>query len=184
MLLNNKETLRLRFRNLTLADIEAWMAFASDPLAVKYFPPVENVEDFSRMWIERQIARYENNGYGLYALIEKNTGEFIGQCGIMLQETDGKQYKEVGYHLFPKYWKKGYASEAATFCRDEAFKNNLELDNRIVSLIHPENFNSQAVAKRNGMTRCEMTKWKGIPHVVFAITRDEWNELNKSTSHS
>ncbi len=177
MILNGKETARLRFRNLNENDIETWKHFLRDPLAVKYFGEIADPDEYSKTWIEKQLTRYEEQGHGLYALIDKNTNQFIGQCGILLQDAEGKKYMEVGYHLFPKHWKKGYATEAATFCRDFIFENKMELDGKVVSLIHPENLNSQAVAKRNGMKAGDMTKWKDMPHKIFYITRNEWLHL-------
>ena len=178
MLLHQKETSRLRFRNITNEDYTPWLEFLRDEIATKFFNKPNSPEEMCRDWIERCLLRYENDGHGLYALNEKNSNEFIGMCGLMLQEVEGKKFMEVGYHLFPKYWKKGFATEAAVYCRDFGFENNMALDRKIISLIHTENFNSQAVAKRNGMKLERVAVWREVPHCIFAISTEEW-----STNH-
>ncbi|MBC7862644.1 MAG: GNAT family N-acetyltransferase [Bacteroidia bacterium] len=187
MLLHNKESERIIFKNITENDFEIWMEFASDPEAVKYFPPVANPSEMVRNWLDRCKMRYEKYGFGMYSLTDKNTGEYVGQCGILVQEIEGENYLEVGYHLLTKHRKKGYATEAATFCRDYAFKNNM-LDlpligaagkKGVISIIHPENLNSQAVAKRNGMTKERTVPWKDVPHCIFTITQKEWEFVSR-----
>jgi [ribosomal protein S5]-alanine N-acetyltransferase len=90
MLLNGLETERLRFRNLELSDAKIWIEFLSDPNAIKFFPPIANTDEYAQYWMERQLARYTTDGFGLYALIEKTSNHFIGQCGIMKQNVDDK----------------------------------------------------------------------------------------------
>ena len=68
-----------------------------------------------------------------------------------------KKEIEVGYHVLKKFWGQGYATEAAKLFIDYAFKN--ELANSIVSVIDVENFKSQKVAKKNGLTIDKKTKW-------------------------
>src|SRR6185295_498129 len=124
MQIHDLTTRRLRFRKLELKDAKAWEEFLSDPQAVKFFLPIEDVKKYAVEWMEKQSNRYEKDGFGLFALIEKNSGEFIGQCGLMIQEVDGIRELEIGYHLIPRFWKQGYASEAAIACRDFAFTNH------------------------------------------------------------
>ena len=85
------------------------------------------------------------------------TKNFIGICGLLTQEIDEKKEIEVGYHILKKFWGQGYATEAAKLFIDYAFKN--ELANSIVSVIDVENFKSQKVAKKNGLTIEKKTKW-------------------------
>lgn len=106
------EAPRLQFRFLTRDDAPAWEEFLSHREAVKLFPPFDDVKKFSIDWMERALNRYKNEGLGLYALIEKSSGAFVGQCGFLKQEVDGVLETEIGYHLMPRFWKNGFATEA------------------------------------------------------------------------
>ena len=100
-------------------------------------------------WIARNQRRYLNDETGLWAMVEKSTGELIGDCGITKQEVDGELLYEIGYHLRRDQWGQGFATEAAQACKAWGFAN-LSAD-RIISLIRPENLPSRRVAERNGM---------------------------------
>ena len=108
-------------------DSIAWAEFFKDPEAVEFMSKflLASPEETAKHWITRQITRYKENRFGLQALIHKTTNEFIGQCGLLKQEVDGKDELEVGYHIFRKYWGQGFAPEAAKMFIDYAFTNNL-----------------------------------------------------------
>ena len=82
-------------------------------------------------------------------MIEKGSGELIGQCGLTYQEFNGQQVPEIGYLLRAEYWHKGYATEAAIACKEYAF-NILNFD-KVYSIIRDTNIPSQKVALRNDM---------------------------------
>ena len=69
------------------------------------------------------MKRYETDGFGLWAVCLKSTGEMIGDCGLTLQNIDGQMLPEIGYHIRADQQKKGYAKEAAAAVRDWAFQN-------------------------------------------------------------
>ena len=68
-------------------------------------------------WLDRQIERYKKHGFGLWAVILKNTGEMIGQAGLTIQTYKDKEVLEIGYLLKENFWHNGYASEAASGCK-------------------------------------------------------------------
>lgn len=120
----------------------------------------------------------KTNSKGSYFMskINKETGEFIGDCGITIQNIDGEQLPEIGYHINKKYWRKGYAKEAARACRDWAF-NNTDYDT-LYSYMKYTNVGSYSTALANGM---EKIKEYPDPHneisYAYAITRDEWKKV-------
>lgn len=57
-------------------------------------------------WLDRQIERYKNYGFGLWAVILKNTNEMIGQAGLTLQPYKDTEVLEIGYLLKEKFWQK------------------------------------------------------------------------------
>ena len=85
----------------------------------------------------------------LWAVVLKETGEMIGQCGLTMQSWREKELLEIGYLFQKACWHKGYAAEAAAACRDYAF-SALHAD-RVYSIIRDTHTASQNVAVRNGM---------------------------------
>lgn len=126
-------------------------------------------------WIDRQLSRYSQYGFGLWAVILKETGKLIGQCGITMQASGEGEVMEVGYLFNRRFWHNGYAIEAAKKCRDYAFEQ-LGAE-EVCSIIRTENLSSQRVAIRNGMLpRSIFTKhYYGIdmPHIVFSVRRKD-----------
>lgn len=108
---DNLESKRLVTRFLTEEDIKPWTDFFNDKEALEFM--IDNgltiSEEKAKFWIGRQLLRYEEKRFGLQALIDKETNEFIGQCGLMSQDVDGVIELEVGYHIFKKHWGQGYA---------------------------------------------------------------------------
>jgi RimJ/RimL family protein N-acetyltransferase len=170
MLLNGLETERLKFRNIEESDLEIWREFANDAEAVKFFQPIGDPVEFAKQWIERALNRYVKDGIGLYALIEKKSNEFVGQCGLIRQVVDDIPELEIGYHLLPKFWHCGFASEAAIACKKFAFDNHLS--DSLISIIDPGNIASQKVAIRNGMSLDKQTIWHDIPVLIFRIKNE------------
>lgn len=67
----------------------------------------------TRDWLDRMLRRYRDDGISLYAVILNATGEFIGQCGLTMQDIPGARVVEVGYLFRREFWHCGYATEAA-----------------------------------------------------------------------
>jgi RimJ/RimL family protein N-acetyltransferase len=119
--------------------------------------------------MDKQLNRYAKNLFGLQALIDKRTNEFIGQCGLLLQEVDGRQEVEVGYHILRKHWGKGYAPEAARLFIDFAFEKNLS--NSVISIINSKNIKSQRVAQKNGLIKENQTSWRNMDVFIYRVQR-------------
>jgi [ribosomal protein S5]-alanine N-acetyltransferase len=171
------ETRRLYTRPLDLEDQFGWKRFFESAAAIRYFPPsTDQPLDRSRQWMEKQLERYQDGKFGLMALMHRESGAWIGQCGLLAQHVDGADELEVGYHIFPDYWRQGYASEAAQAFRDWGFEQDLAPS--IISIIHRENIGSQGVALRNGMTREKPAEFRGMDVYVYRIARHEWRNLN------
>ncbi|MFC0875864.1 GNAT family N-acetyltransferase [Saccharicrinis sp. FJH2] len=175
-LLSNQQTKRLSFRLLQHSDFNVWLTFFEHPDAAAYLgmqdigSPMEQCE----AWFNKVEGRYKNNTGGLNVLVEKSSGRFVGQCGLLVQEVDGKEELEIGYSLLPEFWGKGYASEAARFCRDYAFEHNFR--DSLISIIHVDNIRSEKVALKNGMTISKQTTYHGLPVNIFRITKKEWEK--------
>lgn len=144
------ETERLTFRPYTIDDIDFYTSLWSDPEVVKYIGKglIKSKKEAERSLKEWIIPAYRD-GLGLYLIQRKGSGEGIGHAGLVKQVVDGQNEIEMGYWLAHPYWGMGYASEAAGFFINYG-REKLQ-KNRLVSLIHPKNAASIAVAKKAGM---------------------------------
>ncbi len=176
--LNEHETSRLLIRPLISDDYLVWQDFIMDETATRFFPDEWKLKPGkSTEWINSQLTRYKEKRYGLQALIDKKTGKFIGQCGLLTQTVDDKNELEIGYHLIPRYWGKGFATEAAMEFKRMGFENKLA--DSIISIININNTPSQKVAKRNGMTREKRTRFFGLDVFIYRILKEDYLKNSK-----
>ncbi len=169
------ETERLVLREMTIEDFPFLYEIVSDPETMQYYPAPFS-EEKTRAWIDRNIERYANDGFGLWAIILKETGEFIGECGLTLQDIDGELLPEIGYHVHKKLWRRGIAKEAARAVRDWAFVHT-EYD-ILYSYMKYTNIGSYSTAIANGMKKVkEYPDPKNTISYAYAITRVEWEQL-------
>ena len=114
------ETERLFLREMNLGDFDALYKVFSDREIMQHYP-YDFDEERVRSWIERNMKRYEDYGFGLWAVCLKDTGEVIGDCGLTIQNIEGEMLPEIGYHIRKDCQHKGFAKEAAAAVRDWAF---------------------------------------------------------------
>ena len=167
------ETPRLLLRHLVMDDLDALFALYSDPEIRRYFPDgVKNYED-TREELEWFLNGHpEHPRLGLWATVHKETGKFIGRCGLLPWEIDSRLEIEVAYLLDKKFWHQGLATEAATGILAYAF-DTLNLS-RIICLMHPDNIASQRVAQRIGMIlegSVDDIAADNFPTLIYAINK-------------
>jgi RimJ/RimL family protein N-acetyltransferase len=141
----------------------------ADPEVMRFYSKQYSREE-SRIWIDKQLERYRADGHGLWLVIEKESGDPVGQVGLARQLVDGTSESEIGYLIHRPHWRRGFAVEAALGVRDYAW-NVLRRD-RLISLVRPVNTPSCGVARKLGMLIERETLFHGLPHLVFAVTRD------------
>ncbi len=167
------ETARLLIRPFekTDEDIAAIHKLFSDPEVVKYIGGV--LSDTIEKTIERVvrwIGFQEQYGYSCWAVIEKSSGDVIGDCGLFPLENKGPEV-ELGYDFRRDCWGKGYATEAARACLDYGF-NELKLD-YIIAVVFPENIASRRVLEKCGMTQRGMRHYYNHELAFFDCARDK-----------
>lgn len=173
-------TARLSMRPLCPDDLDPLSEIFTVQANIPHYPSVYTRAEVAAI-ITRQQHRFELYGGGLFALIERESQCFVGDCGLIFQRVDDRWELEVGYHLQRAYWKRGFATEAARAFRNLAFENyRIE---RVISLILPYNMSSRAVAERNGLVVAGETVWRGLPHLVYAIDRHAWERRKIEESH-
>lgn len=169
LLLDGETSERLFFRKLENTDFDAWLPFHQDKRTSEFWdgPSPEDPESACQEWFDNAFERYNSDLGGLNALIHRNSGLLIGQCGLLIQEVDNLQEIEIGYSILPSYWKQGYATEAAKKCKAFAFEN--KLSKSLISIIHIDNIASQKVALNNGMQRDKTTTFHNNPVHIYRI---------------
>lgn len=171
-LLEGEETKRIKFRRVAQDDFDQWLEFYKDPNTSKHWiADLDSPKVECEKWYKKQFYRYDNSLGGMNALIEKETGQLIGYCGLLVQRVDDIAELEIGYSLLPKFWGKGLATEAAKKCKDFAFKN--KLSNSIISIISLTNKASERVALKNGMTIDKVTEYRGNKVNIYRIYMSE-----------
>lgn len=153
------DTEHLHFRPMTLDDLDDLAALLGDPALMTYYPSPKT-RDEARAWIDWNQRNYAEHGYGLW-IIETRAGAFVGDCGLTWQKVNGRLELEVGYHVRAVDQGHGYATEAATACRNFA-RDTLQVP-QLVAIIHPDNQASRRVAQKLGMRFLENDLGGSIP---------------------
>lgn len=173
------ETQRLYLRELVDDDFSDWFEILSDEETMKYYPEAFT-EEKVRRWINWNKKNYNDYGFGLWAVILKENDKFIGDCGITMQNINGKLVPEIGYHIHKNYQKKGYATEASKKCQEFIFTKT---DNKeVYSYMKYTNVPSYTVAMKCGMKFLEEYPDEVNTYTkVFSITKEEWEKKNNET---
>lgn len=169
------KTERLLLREMNPDDYDALYEILSDAETMKHYPkPFDEAK--VRYWIDWNMENYRTFGFGLFAVVLKETGKVIGDAGITMQIINGKIKPEIGYHIHKAYQGRGYATEAARKCRDFIFQSTTF--NTVYTYMKYTNVGSYTVAKKNGMRFIEEYENEtNKVSCVYAITRAEWEKL-------
>jgi ribosomal-protein-alanine N-acetyltransferase len=164
------ETPRLILRELESDDLDALVALYADEEVMRYIGrggplPAEA----AARYLERQRALYRERGFGEWATVEKDTGDMVGLCGLILwPDIDGVEELEVAYLLARGAWGRGLATEAAAAIRDHAVARLGR--HRLVSCIYPAHTASIHVAEKVGMRHEKDFDYEGTTMALYAWT--------------
>ncbi|HAU1322417.1 TPA: GNAT family N-acetyltransferase [Legionella pneumophila] len=169
------ETKRLILKTAELSDLDMLAALRSD------FEVMENTgyggtqtKEEVREYLDFAISYQEKHGMGFCLVFEKESGSFIGEAGLFhLLFDDAQSEVELGYHLYKKFWGKGYGTELVRALIQWGFQH-LSI-NKLVSTTYPDNIASQKVLIKAGFD-C-MSK-KQLPNVEELF----WYEIYKNDS--
>lgn len=150
------ETERLLLRHLTDTDADFMLELLNDPSFIENIGDRQIRDlDGAKAYIRNgPAASYAKNGFGLYLVQLKETGESMGMCGLI--KRDQLKDVDIGYAFLPKYWSKGYAIESALSVKEHA-RAEIGLK-RIVAIVDPRNVSSIRVLEKLGMTFAKMVK--------------------------
>jgi RimJ/RimL family protein N-acetyltransferase len=167
------ETARLILRPTAAEDLDGWAQLMADAEASRH---IGGVQTRAQTWRAMAImaGSWAMNGFGMFSLIEKTTGAWVGRVGPWRPE--GWPGTEVGWSLHPAAHGKGYAVEAATAAMDFAVD---ELGwTRIIHCIDPANVPSVRVAEKIGSRFLELGRlpepYHEVPVQLWGQTAEDW----------
>jgi RimJ/RimL family protein N-acetyltransferase len=143
------ETERLILRQAFTEDASIILALLNEPSFIRNIGDrgVRTLDEAYDYILTRLIASYENNGFGMYLVLVKETGTLAGICGLV--KRDGLDDVDIGYAFLPQHWLRGYATESALAVKEYA-KNTIGLK-RLVGITDPENHASVRVLEKIGL---------------------------------
>ena len=158
-------TQRLILREMDSADLDDYAALLGDEHVMQYYRRPKTRSE-AQGWIDWNQRLYHDHEFGLWTVLLRSTGEFVGDCGLTLQRVDEIDEIEVGFHVRARLQGHGYATEAASATRDFA-RDRLGLD-RLIAIINPANRASQGVARKIGLNPEKHSIVYGRECIVYA----------------
>ena len=146
--MNILETERLALRQFTAEDAPFILTLVNEPSFIRNIGDrgVRSLEDAQRYIETGPVSSYARNGFGLYLVQLKESGESIGMCGLI--KRPALDDVDIGYAFLPAFWSKGYAVESALAVKEQARSLNLQ---RLVAIVDPANNGSIRVLEKIGM---------------------------------
>jgi [ribosomal protein S5]-alanine N-acetyltransferase len=160
-------TERLVIRPFVAADLDALHAVYGDPEVTRWMPPYSELDD-TRRALEIHIAEAAASRPAFWAVIDRASGELIGDAGLGLVEGGGGELG-LGYTLGRAWWGRGYATEAARACLRYAFEE-LRLP-EVLAVVRPENVASIRVLEKIGMQLRGRRVAYGFEHLLYGARR-------------
>lgn len=163
------QTPRTVIRPYTEADLERALPILSDPTTMSFWErPLDR--DAVAAWVARNARSFRETGLGRMISELRDTGEAIGDCGIMRAEVGGREENDLGYIIHHPYWRRGFGMECARACLEYGLRD-LGL-RRIVANMPHDHTASVRVAEKLGM-RLERSfsnpRNRGIPTHLYAL---------------
>jgi RimJ/RimL family protein N-acetyltransferase len=165
------KTERLKLRAFENSDLEPYADMYADDMFVRYLSGATRTKNETWENMATILGHWSLLGYGIWAVERQGTGELVGRAGLL--NLPGWPDVEICWALSPKFWGNGYATEAAKASMNWAFRDAGM--HRLISLIHPENRRSEAVALRLGEKFREQITFEGKPTNVFEILKSNRN---------
>jgi ribosomal-protein-alanine N-acetyltransferase len=162
------ETEHLLFREFTTDDAQLIYELNSDPEVIKYVHelPTTDLSMALANITERILPQYINYGYGRWAVFIKESGEFIGWCGLKYRP---ERYEiDLGYRFKQSSWGKGYATEAAMATLQYGFRS-LKIP-IITAMAHIDNTASLKVIEKCGMHFQRFEEVETCPVSTYTIS--------------
>lgn len=174
------QTERLKLRGFLAGDVEPFAAMCADPEVIRYASfagrPLSLEE--SRSWVSRMQAHWQERNFGMWAVVDRQSGRFLGRIG--LQQPEGYPGVEIAWMLARNYWGQGFAYEGCMAAIEWGFSY---LDQQfLISLIFPENQRSIRLAERLGESLIGSIQIQGKHLLQYRISRKDWAALGQRST--
>lgn len=148
---------------------EHFEAVVSQPRVARWLPGgLPGTPDQASALTAAFAAHWDQRGYGVFVVRDRDTGRFVGRCGLRyLPELDDV---ELLYAFRPKAWGRGLATEAARACVDDGF-DRVGLPH-VIALVLPDNTASLRVLERTGMSPDGQLTIFGLHVTRFRLVND------------
>ena len=171
------ETDRFILRDIEESDVQGIFDLDSDPDVLTYIgtPAIKTLDEAYDI-IKYIRNQYAENGIGRWAVIDKETSDFVGWSGLKYEQDlrSDFDYYDIGYRLRPEYWGKGIASETALECLRFGF-DQMNLD-AICGAAEVRHKVSNHILQKIGLSFTEQFEFEGIPVNFYGIKRADWNK--------
>jgi RimJ/RimL family protein N-acetyltransferase len=167
------ETARLVIRTFEPRDAGAWIAMVNDPEVNRFLPPsADATMAIFQEAIRRRHSMEREIGYTMWAVEDKATGAFLGQCGIRPVDEGAGPEIDLAYHYTRASWNKGYATEAVIAVLAHGL-GPVGLD-RIMAVAMPENVGSWRVMEKVGMRYQGLVDYYGLAGLKKYVAERDW----------
>jgi RimJ/RimL family protein N-acetyltransferase len=168
------ETERLVIRTFAPADAEAWVAMVNDAEVKRFLPPgPEATTQTFHETLERRLAMEDDVGHAMWAVDDKVTGTFVGQCGIRPVDEGAGPEIDLAYHFTRASWNKGYGTEATIAVLAHGL-GPVGLQ-RIMAVAMPQNVGSWRIMEKAGMRYEALVNYYGLEGLKkYVADRDWW----------
>lgn len=173
------ETERLLMRDLMDEDVHGMFIMDSDAEVHKFLgnKPISTLAE-AQKYIDAVKQQYIENGIGRWAVVEKESGNFVGWSGFKyITDTIGGRthFYDLGYRFLKDYWGKGYASETAIASLNHGFeKLNY---NEICGMADVDHIASNAILQKIGLINRNEFVYDGTLHNFYSLKKAEWKTL-------
>ena len=164
------ETRRLILRRQLPEDLDSLFKLYRDPDVVRYIPDAPHTYEEAREELQWFLNGHPKHPeFGLWATIYKETGKFIGRCGLLPWTIDQREEVEVAFLLAKEYWGQGLGTEVAQAILEYGFEQ-LRLS-RLICLIDRDNLASIKIATRIGMIFEKEGKDENGPFLLYSVNK-------------
>lgn len=167
-------TARLELVELSPDDLPFLRDVLMHPEVMRFWPR-PYLESEIEGWMDKQRTRYREDGYGYWLVRLGGSGEPVGLAGVLATRLEDETAAAMGWIVHKPHWRQGYAFEAASGC----FHHGFEVlgEERLISLVRPENLPSMALAAKLGMSEGPIVPFSGFPHTRWTLDRNDYAKL-------